>query len=472
LFRFPNEQHGKCADSYTLGKQLGSGAFSRVVVGVKKNDPDANKKFAIKIVDKQETNAKEMWKELHVMSQLNHPNIVNFKEIFDQPDGYYVVLELITGGELFDRIIELKRYTEKDASHVITQALLGVKHMHEKKIAHRDIKPENLLLSSKSEDEVVKVADFGFSKDTNDDFDLWETLGTPPYMAPEIVILRNDEATNQVGYGRPVDVWALGICLYILLSGIHPYQQESDDKMLDEIEAGFWPGWKRESTWSQISDSAKSLVRAMMNPSVSERPTVNQCLEHEWLQGSASTSDLHEIKEALKSYQARIKLRGTVLGVLATHKMGRITSLQNPKQPATTTTTTNVTNKEAQSFSSLRVNIIGGRNLAAKDLNGLSDPFLTVWCGVSKYKTSVQKKTLYPNWNESFTLSSASCAKKDLEIECWDDSPGEFMGETKISIDSLPIGTTKEWFKLYPNVANKSKKGHVSGEICLEIIKS
>jgi serine/threonine protein kinase len=120
----------------------------------------------------------------------------------------------ITGGELFDRIIDLHHYTEKDASRVIRETMLGIAHMHDKMLVHRDLKPENLLLSTKDADAAIKVADFGFAKPTEDDKDLTALVGTPPYMAPELVRLRHYDAEG--GYGRSVDIWAIGVILYIL----------------------------------------------------------------------------------------------------------------------------------------------------------------------------------------------------------------------------------------------------------------
>jgi len=357
-----------------------------------------------------------------------------------------------------------------------------------KNIVHRDIKPENLLLSSKAEDACVKIADFGFSKDTEDDMDLYETLGTPPYMAPEIVIIRNEDYEG-AGYGRPVDVWALGICLYVLLSGVHPYQQADDEKMLDMIERGVWPGWKSAVTWAKISDDAKDLVRNMMNPNSKERLTVNACLEHPWIQGNAPKEDLGDIKEALRTYQARKKMKAAVYGVMATNKMknGLLGLIQlqptNTQQQPTTNTNTNkptenITNKEqnssATSYNNLILKVCAGRDLASKDANGKSDPYCNIWCGAQKFKTKVKAKTLTPVWDETFIIPYAKCQGKILEIECWDVNvllKDEFMGEFKVVIDTIPIGkTVRDWYKLVSS-SNKKKKGLVSGEICLEITK-
>jgi serine/threonine protein kinase len=156
-------------------------------------------------------------------------------------------LELVTGGELFDRIIELQRYSEKEAVHVMLQALSGLKHMHDRHIAHRDLKPENLLLSSKEPHATVKLADFGFATKLNADNELLQLVGTPPYFAPELSLLRDESIME--GYGRPVDIWSMGVILYILLSGIHPFQIADEDVMLDNIQNAKWdwvgPNWSK-----------------------------------------------------------------------------------------------------------------------------------------------------------------------------------------------------------------------------------
>jgi len=364
---------------------------------------------------------------------------------------------------------------------VMAQALLGLKHIHEKNFVHRDIKPENLLLSSKKPDANVKIADFGFSKSTRDDHDLWETLGTPPYMAPEIVTLRNEDEDDQVGYGRPVDIWALGICLYILLSGVHPYQQGDDDKMLDMIEEGVWPGWKRESTWSLISEDAKNLVKSMMHPNVKSRLTVNQCLEHPWLSGNCREDDLGDIREAIKSYQAKKKMKGAILGVMATNKMkaGLSGLLQTINEPVNATPANNsskpvavieLKGKEHDGYSRLTIKIGQGKDLPPK-----ADIYVSIWCGAQKFKTKSKTKTAVPVWDESFQVNSESSKKRSLEIECFDHDKifrDQSLGEFKIAVDPITVGAPlKGWFKL-TNPKQRKKQGEKSlGEIYVEVSK-
>jgi len=157
---FPKINKKPIKEFYEVGDELGRGAFSIVVDAVQKS---TDRPVAIKIVDKKNTTPKQMYDELLVMSNLHHENIVEYIEMFNRTDGYYVVLERINGGELFDKIIELQSYGETDAARVMFQALSALKHMHDLDYIHRDIKPENLLLSSKENISNIKLADFGFS---------------------------------------------------------------------------------------------------------------------------------------------------------------------------------------------------------------------------------------------------------------------------------------------------------------------
>jgi serine/threonine protein kinase len=275
---------------------------------------------------------------------------------------------------------------------------------------------------------------------------------------------------------------------------VHPYQQADDEKMLDMIERGQWPGWKSAVTWGKVSDSAKDLVRSMMNPNAKERLTVNACLEHPWIQGNAPKDDLGDIKDALKSYQAKKKMRAAVLGVMATNKMKMgLLSLANQPQTATPTTTptptvvtqqpvveVKITNQpkvqqNTSDYTTLTLKVVSGSGLASKDANGKSDPFCCVWCGPMKFKTKVKPKTLTPVWDETFIFPHSKCHDKVIDIECWDVNVlmrDEFMGEFAVDYKTLPVGETlRKSYKLQSS-REKKKKGMVSGEIVLELTKN
>jgi len=321
----PKLNKDQVGNHYDLGDQLGSGAYSVVV---KASEKSSGRQWAIKIVDKNSTGLADMHGELNVMSKLEHDNIVNFKEVFDHPDGFYVVMELISGGELFDRIIELRRFTEKDAAATMVQAFKAIEHMHDNNLVHRDIKPENLLLSDKSATATIKLADFGFATNCTSPNALSDLLGTPEYMAPELVALRDVDG----GYGKPVDIWALGVVLYILLSGIHPFQIEDEEQMLTNIQAGKWKWLGRN--WDKVSDDAKDLITKMLDANPRSRPNVKECLAHPWFKNQLDVA-LEDVAEELKKFQARKKLKGAINTVIASNKMrqlmGKLTLNNNLK---------------------------------------------------------------------------------------------------------------------------------------------
>jgi len=267
-----------------------------------------------------------MLDELAVMSEIRHDHIVEFVEVFNRTDGYYVVIERIYGGELFDRIVDLSNYTEAEASAVMLETFHAIKHMHDLDYVHRDLKPENLLLASRESNVNIKIADFGFASKMKEK-GLRSVVGTPPYMAPELVKLRSGDKSLP-GYGKGVDAWSLGVILYILLSGMHPFQIDDEDEMLDNIEVGMWE-WLGEG-WENVSEPAKNLIVGLMCPDPNVRLTVEQAINHPWFtEGQSQTSILAGAQEQIRKFQARKKLKGAIYSVMATNRLRR--SLQSLK---------------------------------------------------------------------------------------------------------------------------------------------
>ena len=153
-----------------------------------------------------------LFREVDVMKKLNHPNIVQLVDFFVEQDKYYLVLEYLEGGELFDRIVSKKVYNEKEARDAVKAILSGLKYMHDQNIAHRDLKPENLLLAKLDDDVSVKIADFGFASFRKGGVGMETQCGTPNYVAPEILQGGGD-------YSKAVDMWSMGVIIYIILGG-------------------------------------------------------------------------------------------------------------------------------------------------------------------------------------------------------------------------------------------------------------
>lgn len=216
--------------------------------------------------------------EINIMKSLKHPCIVSTEEVFDYHDAVYIVLEFMQGGELFDMIREQGQLTERMTKFVFRQMVLAVKYLHSQGIAHRDLKPENVLLESKENYSLVKITDFGLSKYVGEDSFMKTMCGTPLYLAPEVL-----RVNEQRRYGPEVDVWSLGVILFVCLVGYLPFCSEYKSLSLKEqILKGKYR--YSEFHWKDVSLEAKALMKKMLTVKVEKRITLNQILNHAWMQ--------------------------------------------------------------------------------------------------------------------------------------------------------------------------------------------
>ncbi|XP_053547946.1 calcium/calmodulin-dependent protein kinase type II subunit gamma isoform X2 [Bombina bombina] len=252
-------------------------------------------------------NHQKLEREARICRLLKHPNIVRLHESISEEGFHYLVFDLVTGGELFEDIVAREYYSEADASHCIHQILESVNHIHQHDIVHRDLKPENLLLASKSKGAAVKLADFGLAIEVQGDQQAWFGFaGTPGYLSPEV--LRKDP------YGKPVDIWACGVILYILLVGYPPFWDEDQHKLYQQIKAGAYDFPSPE--WDTVTPEAKNLINQMLTINPARRITADQALKHPWVcQRSTVASMMHrqETVECLRKFNARRKLKGAIL---------------------------------------------------------------------------------------------------------------------------------------------------------------
>uniref|UniRef100_A0A6Q2Z784 calcium/calmodulin-dependent protein kinase n=1 Tax=Esox lucius TaxID=8010 RepID=A0A6Q2Z784_ESOLU len=294
-------------DEYQLYEELGKGAFSVVRRCVKKS---SGQEFAAKIINTKKLSARDHQKlerEARICRLLKHPNIVRLHDSISEEGFHYLVFDLVTGGELFEDIVAREYYSEADASQCINQILESVQHIHQHDIVHRDLKPENLLLASKMKGAAVKLADFGLAIEVQGDQQAWFGFaGTPGYLSPEV--LRKDP------YGKPVDIWACGVILYILLVGYPPFWDEDQHKLYQQIKAGAYDFPSPE--WDTVTPEAKNLINQMLTINPSKRITADQALKHPWIcQRSTVASMIHrqETVECLRKFNARRKLKGAIL---------------------------------------------------------------------------------------------------------------------------------------------------------------
>ncbi|MEJ1281902.1 checkpoint kinase 2 [Cricetulus griseus] len=271
-------------DEYIMSKTLGSGACGEVKMAFERR---TCKKVAIKIISKRKfalgslreaaDTAPSVETEIEILKKLNHPCIIQIKDVFDA-DDYYIVLELMEGGELFDRVVGNKRLKEATCKLYFYQMLLAVQYLHENGIIHRDLKPENVLLSSQEEDCLIKITDFGQSKILGETSLMRTLCGTPTYLAPEVLV-----SNGTAGYSRAVDCWSLGVILFICLSGYPPFSEHKTQVSLkDQITSGkynFIP-----EVWTDISEKALDLVKKLLVVDPKARFTTEEALRHPWLQ--------------------------------------------------------------------------------------------------------------------------------------------------------------------------------------------
>uniref|UniRef100_A0A8C0GJT4 calcium/calmodulin-dependent protein kinase n=1 Tax=Chelonoidis abingdonii TaxID=106734 RepID=A0A8C0GJT4_CHEAB len=290
-------------DDYQLYEELGKGAFSVVRRCVKKN---SSQEYAAKIINTKKLSARDHQKlerEARICRLLKHPNIVRLHDSISEEGFHYLVFDLVTGGELFEDIVAREYYSEADASHCIHQILESVNHIHQHDIVHRDLKPENLLLASKCKSAAVKLADFGLAIEVQGEQQAWFGFaGTPGYLSPEV--LRKDP------YGKPVDIWACGVILYILLVGYPPFWDEDQHKLYQQIKAGAYDFPSPE--WDTVTPEAKNLINQMLTINPAKRITADQALKHPWVcQRSTVASMMHrqETVECLRKFNARRKLK-------------------------------------------------------------------------------------------------------------------------------------------------------------------
>ncbi|KAH8371713.1 hypothetical protein KR093_008618 [Drosophila rubida] len=285
---------------------LGSGAFSKVRLAETKTQPV--ERYAVKIIEKKSIKGYERFlqNEISVLKRfskndpdgekLTHPNIVQLFETFEDENKVYLVMELVTGGELFDRIVEKGFYSERDASQLLKQLFEAVDYLHQHGVVHRDLKPENLLYDTPDEDSKIMITDFGFARMDNSGTMKTE-CGTPGYAAPEVIA--------KVAYGKAVDVWSLGVIAYILLCGYPPFYDDNDAMLYAKISKGHFTF--DSPYWDPISASAKHLIMKLLCVCVEERYTCQQALQHPWISGNAAICrNIHDtVAEQLKKSFAK-----------------------------------------------------------------------------------------------------------------------------------------------------------------------
>eukprot|EP01136_Pigoraptor_vietnamica_P007451 Opistho-1_new@2671 len=327
-----DENGRRFSDEYELKEQLGKGAFSVVRLCTNRR---SNREFAVKIVDMRrmpEKDKPKVLQEASICRMLKHPNICRLEDTILTQQAFYMVFELVSGGELFDDIVRRTYYSERDASRVMRQIFSAVEHIHVRNIIHRDLKPENLLLESSRPGANLKVTDFGLAVQlaNNSEAEWFGFSGTPGYISPEVL--------KRVPYGKAVDMWACGVILYILLAGYPPFWHEDRQKLYSLIILGEYD--YPSPDFDDVTPAARDLIDKLLTGDPAQRLSIQEALNHPWIaHGDRVASEIHRqgTIEELRRFNARQKFKGAVLTAIAGSRLTTVAgspgSRSNPDLP-------------------------------------------------------------------------------------------------------------------------------------------
>ncbi|KAL8737652.1 MAG: hypothetical protein Q9181_001466 [Wetmoreana brouardii] len=335
-FRYPLSRDGNAfRQQFRILQQLGKGHFATVYLCVERS---TGTQFAVKRFEKRPGDSQSktdgLQQEIGVLKAISHPNVLCLQETFDEEDGVYLVLELAPEGELFNTIVMKQKLTEEESRNVFIQLFQGIKYLHERNIVHRDIKPENILVADKHLS--VKLADFGLAKIIGEESFTTTLCGTPSYVAPEIL-----ENSRHRKYTRAVDVWSLGVVLYICLCGFPPFSDELCTKenpynLSQQIKMGRFD--YPSPYWDSVGDPALDLIDRMLTVDIEKRITVDECLEHPWitqrgLNPADSTDGLTGAMDNLDFSKRKIARERTLLSNVNDVKVSKVVEVNDSHVP-------------------------------------------------------------------------------------------------------------------------------------------
>ncbi|KAF7458403.1 calcium-dependent protein kinase CDPK5 [Cryptosporidium felis] len=305
-------------DFYELNLgNLGRGSYGSVVKAI---DKQSGAQRAVKIILKPKLeNINRLKREILIMKRLDHPNIIKLFEVFEDTNYLYFVMEICTGGELFDRIIKRGHFSERYAAVIMRQVFSAIAYCHSNEFMHRDLKPENLLFSDSSPNSLLKVIDWGFAAKCPKTHKFTSVVGTPYYVAPEVLY---------GSYSKLCDLWSAGVILYILLCGYPPFHGKDNVEILRKVKIGQYS--LEHNSWKYVSDSAKDLIRRLLMIDPNKRISAQDALNHPWIKSlisSPSTADAsyftndvcNSLLTRFRDFQRQSKLKKLALTCVAYH---------------------------------------------------------------------------------------------------------------------------------------------------------
>lgn len=295
-------------ENYKVGKVLGEGGFGTVCLVTHKQTSMIR---AMKMINKKKLSQRDenkFFEELNILKDIDHPNIVKVFEHYQDDKYHYLISEYCSGGELFERIKEVSPFSEKVAAQYMKQILSAISYCHINNICHRDLKPENILFDSKSPSSQLKVIDFGASTRFDPNQKLTRRIGTPFYVAPEIL--------NKQPYDEKCDVWSLGVIMYVLLCGYPPFWGTTESEIYDKVKKGKFEFAKED--WEMISEDAKKLITKMLEYNPVERISATEAYAHPWIQTNVYVEPLDEkMLRKLMTFSSKNKIRTAIMQLIS-----------------------------------------------------------------------------------------------------------------------------------------------------------
>ncbi|CAD8135986.1 unnamed protein product [Paramecium pentaurelia] len=308
---FVSLKQGSIGKFYSTGSTLGAGAYGKVWKVTHKTTGLIRAMKQIKKSSLIQEEQQRLFAEMNILKNLDHPHIVKLYELYQDAQNYYLVTEYLSGGELFERIKAMTIFNEKKAAEYMRQILSAVMYCHEQKIVHRDLKPENILFVNDSSTSTLKIIDFGTSRKYDPSKKMTKKLGTPYYIAPEV--LKQD-------YNEKCDIWSCGVILYILLCGYPPFIGKTEKEIMKKVGEGKYEF--DADDWNQISKEAKNLINRMLHVNPNFRISAKQALSDAWIvkHCSQTTTNLNvnlRVLQNLQKFQAKSIFSQAVLSYIA-----------------------------------------------------------------------------------------------------------------------------------------------------------